>query len=134
MTNEVPNVIAISYAKRALVAESRERVRMREYAGVLGQYHLIVFSRADDAVPAEQHEGKLSVYGTASKHRFGMLIDSYRIGSRILSQNPDEMFVVSAQDPFESALVALWLSFSKNAQLHIQIHGDIFNPRFFQNA
>ncbi|MEN9920424.1 MAG: hypothetical protein RL538_317 [Candidatus Parcubacteria bacterium] len=134
MKNESPNVIAIGYAKRALVPGSRERERMRQYGEVLGQYHLIVFTRAREGCPAFQNEDALYLYATNARTRIGMLIAAYFIGRKILRAQRDTQFVISGQDPLAAGLVATLLAKSKKAQLHIQLHGDIFNTDFFGHS
>ena len=129
-----PHVITISYAKRTLTQGSRERLRMREYASVLASFHVIVFTRANEALPAIQEEGNLFLYGTNACTKVGMIMRAFTIARDILRKHPETHFVVSGQDPFESSLVTLLLSLYRNAHLHVQIHGDVFNSRFFNNS
>lgn len=121
------NVIAIGYAKRALVPHSRERTRMVRYAQQLRQYHLIVFTKHNEGFPAVQQEGNLYVYATNAYTKLGMLWRAIRIGRTILKSH-NEWSVVSSQDPFETALVGRAVSFGNRATNHVQIHGDVFNP------
>lgn len=134
MKNESPNVIGFGYAKRALVKGSREYGRMQQYATVLGQYHLVVFTRAREGYPAFQQEGNLFLYATNSRTRLGMLFAAYRIGRAILKQRTGTSFVVSGQDPLAASIVTLLLSRFKNTTLHVQLHGDVFNPYFFNDS
>jgi glycosyltransferase involved in cell wall biosynthesis len=129
--NEQPHVIAFSYAKRALVDGTRERLRMSAYASVLASFHVVVFTRANEGYEPFQKEGNLHLYATNSNSKIGMLVDAYKIGKEIITTEQNVSWVVSAQDPLVSSLVPLLLSRFRNAALHIQVHGDIFSAYFF---
>lgn len=129
-----PNVIAVSYAKRALVAGTRERERMLEYARVCDQYHVIVFTRKKEGYQKYQTDGSLTLHATNAYTKIGMLWQAYKIGKKILKQNVTKSFVVSSQDPFETSVVGRLLV-SRSRHVHqIQIHGDVFNPRSYKYA
>jgi glycosyltransferase involved in cell wall biosynthesis len=128
------NLIAISYAKRTLQPGSREYQRMQSYAALLTSYHIIVFTRVRDGFPSEQHDGSLHLYATNARTKIGMLWRSYLIGKTILRKSPENSFVVSSQDPFESSLVGRALARTRNATHHVQIHGDLFNPANYMSS
>lgn len=126
-----PNVIAFSYAKRALVQGSREYERMCEYARVFSSYHVIVFTRKEEGFPAVQTDGALTLYATNASSRIGMLVAAYRIGARIIKTERHKTFVLSGQDPFVASIVPWLLSFKKRTWLQVQVHGDIYSEYFF---
>ena len=117
----------IGYAKRALEAGSRERLRMREYADALGGLHMIVFTLKRDGLPAEVKDGNLHVYGTNAKTRIGALWKAFRLGRAILKDRPAKAWIVSTQDPGATALVGRAVAKGNRATNHIQIHGDVFS-------
>ena len=125
-----PNVIALSYAKRALSPGTREHERMRAYATVLGSYHVIAFTRKEEGYPVFQQIGNLYLYATNATTRLGMLYAAYRLVRKIERTALSQSFVISAQDPIVTGLLA-WLLSSKQSKLHVQIHGDVFSPHFF---
>lgn len=121
------NILAISYAKRVLEPGSRERVRMQQYAAAVTQYHVVVFTRLEEGYPAIQRDGQLTLYATNARTKLGMVYRAYQLAREILRQRPDDRFVVSSQDPFESGLVGqLVTRRSQHVQL-VQLHGDLFN-------
>lgn len=132
--NNPPNVIAFSYAKRVLLPGTRERERMVKYGSVLGNYHVVVFTKKAEQYPAYVQEGGVSFYATSSGNKVRMVRDAYRIGRAIIDQHKEIKWTVSAQDPFASSLPALALSFFCAATLHVQIHGDIFSKYFFGHS
>ncbi|MFT7644863.1 MAG: hypothetical protein ACI9BF_000524, partial [Candidatus Paceibacteria bacterium] len=99
------NLITVGYAKRALEPETREWQRMKRYASVMGELHVIVFTRKAEGFPDRQQVGNLFLYATNAKTRPGMMWAAYVIGRRILKKNTERRWVVSSQDPFETALV-----------------------------
>lgn len=134
MSSQSKHSIAISYAKHALEPGSREYERMQTYAALLTSYHVIVFTRASEGFPLEQHIGSLHLYATNARTKIGMLWRSYQIGRSIIKNNPAEQFVVSSQDPFETSLIGRALARAKNVSHHVQIHGDVFNPASYQSS
>lgn len=128
------NLIAIGYAKRALVQRSREWERMKLYASVLGEYHVIVFTRKSEGLPAFQQEGNLFLYGTNTKTRLGMLWQAYLIGKKIVGRKSDLNWVVSSQDPFETSVVGRAIARPPHTTHQVQIHGDVFNPHSYTKS
>lgn len=126
------SLLAISYAKQSLVKDSREQKRMLDYASGLEQYHLIVFTKRKDNLPAIWQAGNLTVYGTNAKTKIGMLLSAYRIGKKIFKNHQSGSWVISSQDPFESSLVARRLLFRKNSH-QVQLHGDFYGNPNWQN-
>lgn len=123
------HLITIGYAKRALDPSSREHARMRDCARVLGEYHVIVFTRRTDGYREPVRVENLVIHPTNARTKVGMLIAAYRIGRNIMKQRRGVRFVVSSQDPFETSLVGRWLTFLRPARHHVQMHGDLLNPR-----
>lgn len=122
------NLINISYAKQALVENSREQLRMQDYAEELSQYHLIVFTRRGEGLPHQYSHKNLHVYGTNSRTKVGMLIKAYLIGRKILRNSEQSKWVISSQDPFETSLVGRRL-LSPSSHHQVQLHGDFYgNP------
>lgn len=131
MNQKVVNVIAFSYAKRALTPCTRERLRMEEYTEVLDSYHVIVFTHRSENYPILQTKGNFQIYATNSRTKIGMIFDAYRIAKQILTKQKEISWIVSAQDALASSIPAVLLASSTNASLHIQMHGDLFSKEFF---
>jgi glycosyltransferase involved in cell wall biosynthesis len=130
-----PSVIAISFAKKALEPNSRDRQRMLEYAAVLEQYHVVVLTKNSDGHESVQREGNLNLYATNAETKIGKLVSAVKIVRSIIKLDNNVSFVVSSQDPFETSLVArLALLFNRRSVHHVQIHGDVFNQRYFKPA
>lgn len=127
-------LIAIGYAKRALKAGTREHARMRSYARVMGEYHLIVFTRRSEGYADYVQYENLHLYATNARTRLGMLWRAVRIGRRILEEQGGTGWVVSSQDPFEASVVGSAVARGNRATHHIQIHGDVFNPKNYKTS
>jgi len=123
------NLLAVSYAKQALVANSREQKRMLAYAEVLDQYHLVVFTRVKDQLPTKFQSGNLTVYGTNARTKIGMLFRAYQLSRQILKTNQQVSWVVSGQDPYETSLVGRWAARGLSVVNHVQIHGDNYSDQ-----
>lgn len=126
------NLITIGYAKRALEPGTRERLRMLQYASVVSELHIIVFTRLSEKFPDVQQEGNLFLYATNTKTRPGILYSAYKIGRSIIKKNNTKSWIVSSQDPFETALVGRAIASGNRATYHVQLHGDVFNPKSYR--
>lgn len=120
------NILTIGYAKRTLQKGSREQKRMHTYASVLSQYTMIVFTRKSDNLPVVYQKDNLTIYGTNTHTKIGMLYAAYKIGKKVLKEAKDAQWIVSSQDPFETSVIGRALSRTSKAVHHIQIHGDPF--------
>ena len=125
--NSELNILAISYAKRALQEDSREQRRMISYAQAVDDYRIIVFTKKKDNLPEIYKKENLTVYGTNTRTRVGILLKAYTIGKKILEERKQKNWVVSSQDPFITSIVGRMLSRAKNATHHVQVHGDSFS-------
>lgn len=127
------NILAFSYARRALEPGSRERIRMQHYASRLNHYEVIVFTRKRDGFPAVQQDGTLTLYATNARTKLGMLIRAYQLGRQVL-RKADSPYVVSTQDPFETSLLGKLVTLGSQHTHHVQVHGDIFNPHCYRES
>ncbi len=126
-------IIAIGYAKRALEQGTREHERMKNYASFFDEYHVIVFTRKSEGFPDKQQVGNLYLHATNAHTRVGMLWRAYLIGREIVNSRTKQ-YLVTSQDPFEAALVGRAVAKGNRATDHVQIHGDVFNPRSYQHS
>lgn len=129
MQTEKRNIIAVSYAKKILVEGSREQKRMLEYAQLFGEYHIIVFTKANENLPKLYKNENLRVHATHANSRLGMVWSAITLGRNIIRQTAKK-YTVTSQDPFETSFVARWITLGNSSVHHIQIHGDVFNSAF----
>lgn len=126
------NLLTISYAKRVLEEGSREQERMVRLARGTDRLVMVVFTRAAEGRASEYHKDNLTVYATNSRSRIAMLFDAYRIAVSLISESGEE-WVVSAQDPFETSLVAYPVAKKTGSKFQLQVHGDNFNNPYWRN-
>lgn len=134
MGNRSLKIISVGYAKQALRAGTREHERILKYASVLGEMHMIVFTRSKEGFPDFQKIGNLSLYATNNKTKIGMLWKAILIGREIINKDINNRFIVSSQDPFETSLVGRMIVYGNSAIHHVQVHGDVFNPLSYQTS
>lgn len=125
------HVVGIGYAKKLFDKESREYARARLYANELGSYTAIVFTNVHEGFEVI-HDGNLMVCPTQSKSAIGKIHDAYRIGKKTVEGQREGTVVVSAQDPFETSLVAMNIARNTNVRYHLQIHGNFFGSTFWR--
>lgn len=120
-------VLFISNDPTIFDATSSVRARMRTYAALMEELHIL---SAAGPHTKEEQEGNLFLHPLRSSKflRIRSLAHRARV---LISEHGIE--VVSAQDPFEHGLAALWAVHGTHAKLHIQIHTDFLSPWFVQS-
>lgn len=121
-------VLFISNDSMIFSAGSAARERMREYAALMGELHII--SSAPLAA-RETHEGPLHLYPLKGSRLFRISRLAKR-ARRLVEERGIE--VVSAQDPFEHGLAALRAVEGSAAKLHVQVHTDFLSPWFIRSG
>ena len=124
-SNQDLQVLTIGYAKRMLEAGSREQERIKALSPALGRLVMVVFTRRSDNLPTEFQAGNVSMYGTNARTKIGMLWRAYWIGRKVVGAEKSA-WVVSAQDPFATSVIAWLLSLRQNVALQVQLHGDFY--------
>ncbi len=124
-------VLSIGMDKELLEKDSPAFLRHIEYAKKVEEYHAIVFARKEYGGEKVEIAENAWSYPTNSKNTLMLFVDAYRIGKRILKQKGE--WVITAQDPFESGLVAFALSKVTGVPFQVQEHGDFFGQTFWKN-
>lgn len=108
---------------QTLHEDSPARRRAIRYAKSVSQYDVIVYGRG-----VSTKSTPLSVQGsvidTFSPNVFVSLYRAYQKGCELIRMAPERPWVVSAQDPFESGLIAYAIAKKTGAALHLQLHTD----------
>lgn len=103
---------------------SAARERMRTYAAAIGELHII---SPAPVMSAMVQDGELFLY-PLRLHWF-LRVPMLALRAHKIITNHD-IEVVSAQDPFEQGLAALWAVRGTKAKLHVQVHTDFLSPWF----
>lgn len=107
---------------------SEAYARMRSYAALIGELH-IISSAPRSAAPVNDGPLHLHPVTTMRLFRIGALV--HRAKAIIRKYDIE---VVSAQDPFEHGLAALRATRATTAKLHIQVHTDFLSPWFVRSG
>lgn len=118
-------VLFISNDPLIFDAESVVRTRMRAYAEHIGELHIISTAPQSSAEETDSNLYLHPVHGSL----VARLARMARFSRALVKEANIE--VVSAQDPFEHGLVALYATAWTPAKLHVQVHTDI-GSRYFR--
>ena len=133
-------VLSIGTDRKLFEENSPVRQRQAEYGNLFEELHIIVFSTKK--LKIKSWKSKISnnvwIYPTNSSSRLFYIIDAYKIGKKIIENYKLEIensakAVISAQDPFETGLVAYLLARKFHLPFQLQIHTDFFS-RYFKNS
>ncbi|MFZ2500789.1 MAG: glycosyltransferase [Minisyncoccia bacterium] len=121
-------VLFISNDPTIFVSTSATRARMRTYAALMGELHIVSPAGRD---AHEEQDGNLFLHPVHSWKIFRVRSLASRAYALILAQDID---IVSAQDPFEHGLAALRATRGTSAKLHIQVHTDFLSQWFIKSG
>jgi len=104
--------------------------RMREYAGLVQELHIIVLCGKKSGV--ELHDGNLHVYPTNSEKKVGRLFSAYNKAAEIIETRDfhEADSLITCQDPFELGYVGMRLKKRFGLKLQLQVHTDFANNYF----
>lgn len=112
----------LSTDRTIFVPGSPARMRMEEYAKVLGRLSVVVCNRGHEMPMIGE---PLSIYPTNSFSRFSYGHDAVRVALAVPAFD-----VVSAQDPFETGRAGAAIARRRKVPLHVQVHTDFLAPGF----
>jgi len=118
-------VISIGPDKDLLKTGSVSFKRHLVYAKHFDEFHAIVFARRKYGKKSIKMAKNAWSHPTYSRNTVMLFIDAFRIGRKILREKGE--WVISAQDPFESGLVAYCLARLTKTPFFVQLHGDFFS-------
>jgi glycosyltransferase involved in cell wall biosynthesis len=107
-------------------------LRISDYAKRVDEYHVIVFTLKNQGLKFK-NIGNLYIYPTNSYSKLTYILGAYFLGNKILSRTNHDNWVISSQDPFETAIPSYFLKRKYGIPLQIQIHTDYLSSYFKNN-
>ncbi len=118
--------IGADRSKRGILyPDSPAAARQKAYGENFGALDIIGFSRTGDGRRSFELSPKVHIYPTNSFSPLFYGLDTLRIMRRL--PRPD---VITAQDPFETGLLALLIARLYRLPLHVQVHTDFTSPEY----
>ncbi len=122
----------LSTDSKILEKDSEAQNRMKDYAGLTDELHIIIYTASSRRYKFEQVEPNLFLYPTNNFFRLGYFFSAYNVSKRIIKDTRG--WLITTQDPFETGLVGFWLKNKYNLPLQIQIHTDFLSPYFWRES
>jgi len=126
-------ILSIGTDRQLFTPSSQVGKRALAYGQHFDQYQQIIFALKKHQLEAVKLSDKVWAYPTDSISRFFYIFDAIKFGNRLLKQNQGD-WVISAQDPFETGLVACWLAWKHQVPFQLQIHTDFLSPDFAKQS
>lgn len=124
-------VLSIGTDITALDPSSTLSRRLIEYGSLVEELHIVIYTDKSVSDGRVSISSNVFVYPTVSGARRGFFRDAHRIGSAILkNEKSGHSWLISAQDPFETALAGYRLKRRFGHPLQIQVHTDFLSPHF----
>ncbi len=117
----------ISTDRTMFLSQSSVQARTEKYAAAAGEMDVIVFALKKLDLKSISKDA-LSIYPTNSSSKLLYIRDAVKIARTL--PRPD---VITAQDPFEAGLAALYIARHFNVPLHIQIHTNFSASSFISH-
>lgn len=121
------SVLTVGTEQAVLKLDSPIRKRIISYGKYFREMHVILLSSATGS--AVERVGNVTVYPTNSMGKIMRYFDAVRIGKRVRGVD-----IVSAQDPFETAIAAWLIARYHRAPLHVQVHTDFLDPAYAKHS
>jgi glycosyltransferase involved in cell wall biosynthesis len=119
-------VLSIGTDRSLFNSTSTMRGRILEYGKLFDELRVIVLTVKNLGLKPEKISENVWIYPTNSSSRLFYLFDAWRIGRSWRGK----FNVITAQDPFETGLVAWLLKLSTGVKFQLQIHTDFLSPNF----
>lgn len=118
-------VLAFSTDRNVLKPDSAVRQRQRAYADRVGIFDIIVFTTRTGVPIPNVHDGNVHIYPTNSSHPLLWGWDAWWLARRL--EKPE---IITAQDPFETGLIAWFVAWMNDVPLHVQVHTDFVSAHY----
>lgn len=124
------HVLMFSIGIEALLNRDSDTLeRHLVYARKAGRLTMIVYSRKCDNLDMMRPSPELAIYPTNSLNKVAWFVDALRLGMRICREDlPD---LITAQDPFGTALAGICLKKRFGLPLEIQNHSDFLDNKYW---
>ncbi len=123
-------IINIGTDRNLFVKDSVVLKRHIEYARLVDEIHIVVFTKKKDEFNKKQIAKNAWLYPTNSRIKLLYIFDAVKIVWKII--NNKQGWLITTQDPFETGLVGLVACMAKKIPLHFQFHTDVFNDRWIK--
>lgn len=124
----------ISTDRSIFLPGSDAYIRMREYASLAEELHIIVFACRKEKLEKIQIAPNCVAHPTNSFNRWWYITDAYDLAKRLFLPAIDmavpPIDLITTQDPFETGLSGLFIARMLHRPLHLQVHTDLFAPAF----
>lgn len=118
-------VIALSIDRKVFEERSSVRERMIRYGSLVDALHIV--THTPPGYIAAQIAPNVWIIPTNTRIKALYWIDAYRICAQIIEKQSD--FLITVQDGLNNIL-GVFLKLRFHTKLQVQVHDDIFNPRF----
>lgn len=122
-------VLMISTDWRIATLGSKEYERMKRYASVTEELHIIVFTMKNQELEPN-NTGNLHIYPTKSSSKWLYGLNAYFIAQKLKKNG---MTLVTAQDPFETGLIGFKIAKKFRIPFQVQLHTD-FASTYYEHA
>lgn len=125
-------VLMLSTDQKIFDVDSAVRQRIIDYGKLFEELHVIIYTKKELGI--KNYESRIAenvfLYPTLSRFKLRYFWDAYKLGKSIMDNN----FVITSQDPFETALVGYCLKVKFKMPLQIQSHSDFLSPYFWKES
>ncbi len=123
-------IISIGFDKSIFNPQSITAQQMVEYASVVDELHVIVFSLEGADFFSKKIAPNAWAYQTNSPSKFSFFGDVVKIGKSITENLYFGRTIITTKDAFESGVAGVCLKLVTKFPLQIQIHTDVWSKYF----
>jgi glycosyltransferase involved in cell wall biosynthesis len=118
-------LLALGFDASLFDADSPASIRHRAYGKYFEKLHVVVLTRRNTTERMVSLADNVHIHPVRATTALGVFISAFHCCRTILRSG--DGWVISAQDPFESGLVAYVVSVATGVPFQVQEHGDFFS-------
>ena len=123
----IMKILNLSLDSSILNKDSVAAAKTLEYASLVEKYFVILPSEEKKELALSE---KTKIFGINGGHKIIQAYRIFRFADDLLKNNKFD--IITAQDPFELALIGYLLAKKYKIALHIQEHGDFFSKNYWR--
>ncbi|MBU1046194.1 glycosyltransferase [Patescibacteria group bacterium] len=130
-------ILSISIDRKVFEENSDVRQRLFDYGTLIDRLDVIILNKENEPFRKTKIGENVYLYPTNSRNSFFYIRDAIKVALKInslIKENETKIDLVTAQDAYETGVIAWLISQKLKTKLELQIHTDLFNKYFIKHS
>lgn len=130
-------ILSISIDRKVFEEDSNVRQRFFDYGTLVDRLDVIILNKESEPFRRKKIAKNVYLYPTNSINKFYYFTDAVKVALKInslIKENESGIDLVTAQDAYETGIIAWMIAKKLKIKLELQIHTDLFNKYFIKHS